>query len=94
MNQNIYAVKDIVANEFQPPFYLKNDALAIKEFGKACENPDTDWNKYPSDYSLYNLGVFDTETGHIISTDNKQISNASQFTKETTHAKQSTKVSN
>ncbi len=79
MKQQIYAVKDIVAEEFQPPFYLKNDAVAVKEFGKACEQTDTQWHKHPNDYSLYYLGEFDTETGTIISKDKKQIANASQF---------------
>jgi len=79
MKQNIYAVKDIVAEEFQPPFFLKNDAVAIKEFGKACENKETQWNQFPQDYSLYYLGNFDTETGKIDSKESKQLANATQF---------------
>ena len=82
MKQNIYAVLDTVAVEFQPPFYLKNDAVAVKEFGEACENTETNWNKHPEDYSLYNLGEFDTESGMINSKDKRQIANASQFIKE------------
>lgn len=79
MIQKIYAVKDIVADEFQPPFFVKNDAVAIKEFGKACDNKETLWHQFPNDYSLYALGEFDTETGSINSSSLKQLANASQF---------------
>ena len=92
MKQKIYAVKDIVAEEFQPPFFLKNDALAIKEFGKACENKETQWYQHPSDYSMYYLGEFDTETGTLTESELKQLANATQFVTKESNNEQNPKT--
>ena len=41
--------------------------VAIREFSLACQNPETFYNRFPSDYALYHLGFFDDRSGKIYS---------------------------
>lgn len=36
---------------------------AVRTFGLICANPDTDYAKFPVDYSLFHIGKFDSESG-------------------------------
>lgn len=40
---------------------------AIRDFTLACQNPETFYNRFPSDYSLYHLGFFDEKAGRFAS---------------------------
>lgn len=80
MNQvKMYAVKDIKSEMFSTPHFLSSDGVAIRSFSQACEDPQTDLNKFPSDFSLYHIGLFNVETGFIEPVQPKQIANASEF---------------
>lgn len=76
---NVYAVKDIKSQLFNNPFIQKSDGVAIRSFATACEDTNTDLNKYPSDFSLYHIGTYDPESGKITQEDIKQVANASEF---------------
>lgn len=76
---NVYAVKDIKSQLFNNPFIQKSDGVAIRAFATACEDTNTDLNKYPSDFSLYHIGTYDPETGDLTQSDKKQVANASEF---------------
>lgn len=60
---NLYSLYDRVACEHSPQLNsCKNDAVAVRMFegsinGKSVIDPD--------DYSLFNVGSFDTETGKV-----------------------------
>lgn len=41
--------------------------VAIREFTVACQNPETFYNRFPNDYSLYHLGTYDEISGRITS---------------------------
>ena len=75
----MFTVKDVKTKLFAAPFFQKNAATAIRSFSTACEDTNTDLNKYPEDFSLYEVGSFDPETGQIHSEIPNQIANASDF---------------
>ena len=76
---NVYAVKDVKAQLFNNPFIQKSDGVAIRTFAAACEDSQTELNKYPSDFSLYHIGTYDPESGKIKQEDIKQVANATEF---------------
>lgn len=77
---NVYAVRDSKAEVYNSPFCLKNHPLAIRSFEQHCNNPQTDWSKFPEDFSLFHLGEYDTETGRLITLDSPvQIAQALDF---------------
>lgn len=77
--EQVYAVKDIKSGLFASPHHLTSDGVAIRSFSMACENKESQINKFPEDYSLYHLGTFNIETGLLEAVTPKQIANASEF---------------
>ena len=66
MIQFIYTIHDSKALAFLPPFYLHNKNMAQRSFGDAVNDIETQFNKHPEDYSLWEIGEFDDQTGEII----------------------------
>lgn len=67
MIKSIYSVFDSKAAIFSPPFYMSNNAMAIRSFGEIVEDKNTMVARHPEDFSLYMLGAFDDETGNLAS---------------------------
>lgn len=61
-----YAVKDLKAAAFAPPFFLGRDEVAVRTFADACKDPTHPMSKHPDDYELHYLGEFDDETGKLL----------------------------
>ena len=59
----VYAVYDSKAEAFNEPFYAAKDGLAIRIFTDHVNKPESIWNKYPSDFTLFHVGEFDNEKG-------------------------------
>lgn len=62
----VFAVKDELQGEFMQPIYSENQVLATRHFKYQINNIDQ-WKYNASDYSLYCLGSFDTQTGEYVS---------------------------
>lgn len=61
----IYAIKDVKIG-FYNPFYLQNDAVAIREFTNGRNDSQKNAiNTNPEDKELWSLGEFDERTGEI-----------------------------
>lgn len=72
MKYGIYVLRDIKTG------YLgltldQNDAAAMRNFEHAMSKPESLMNSHPEDFSLYCLGVYDSETGDIKATDKRLI---------------------
>lgn len=62
MNLSIFTVHDSKAEAFIQPFFAQNTAIAIRMFGKACNEQETDFHQFAGDYTLFELGMFDQDT--------------------------------
>lgn len=62
MKQKIYSIYDQCAKAYNSPFYMHNDAMAIRALQANVNNPDSNINKNPEDFILYVLGEFDDST--------------------------------
>lgn len=62
----VFAVKDELQGEFFTPIYLENQTLATRDFKFKINNIDQ-WKYNASDYSLYCLGSFDSQSGEFVS---------------------------
>lgn len=67
MKVNIYTIYDKVANECGPIYQAKNDGVAFRAFINLIGENST---VNPSDYDVYCLGEFDTETRSFVPEDN------------------------
>lgn len=61
----LYSIRDLVAEEFAPPFVSNNDNTAIRSAIHSVRENQIMMD-HISDYSLFNLGSFDENTGEIV----------------------------
>lgn len=63
----IVSVKDRAADGFMRPFYVPRNEMAIRSFTDEVNRsaPDNPIYQHPEDYDLYEIGVFDEDTGEI-----------------------------
>jgi len=61
----IFSVYDVKTQLYSAPFYNIRKEAAIRDFAYVCNDPNCEFNRYPSDYALYILGTFDNETGNF-----------------------------
>lgn len=65
MTLEIYSIFDDKARAFATPFFMANEAMALRAFNDLVADPNTTIARNPSDYKLYHLGQFDDSTGFI-----------------------------
>lgn len=59
----IFSVHDQAAGVFMQPFHAVASGIAVRGFADAINDPQHDFSKHPGDYTLFELGTFDQETG-------------------------------
>jgi hypothetical protein len=62
----LYSVKDVVAQEFSPPFLAKNDEVALRQFSQFLTSLK---GASHSDFKLFQVGFFSLDTGCTSSQD-------------------------
>lgn len=77
----IFAIYDTKAQAFGQPFFQQTAGLAARGFGQACLNTEGEFYKFPLDFTLYEIGVYDDETGKIESLHPMEICTAGQAIK-------------
>lgn len=65
MKLKIYSVYDSKVGAYLPPFFLRSEGEAIRSFTHAATSDEHTFAKHPSDYTLFDLGEYDDETGSI-----------------------------
>lgn len=67
MIYGIYSICDALSG-FMTPVLEQNDAVAMRNFRMACDSSKSSSSLMgfrPSDFSLYQIGTFDSQTGAI-----------------------------
>lgn len=65
MKLGLYAIMDRKLGSFARPFTMVNDAMAVRAFQSAKQDPASELSKYPEDFVLYAVGTFDDDTGAL-----------------------------
>lgn len=65
MKTMCFSVFDAKAAVFGTPFFMPREAAAIRAFGDLSNDKKTTVGQHPEDFTLYHLGDFDDELGHI-----------------------------
>lgn len=64
MKHEVFAVRDHKAAAYMAPFQAPNVAVAVRMFTEAVRGSrDSMLSKFPEDYALFRLAMFDDETG-------------------------------
>lgn len=59
----VMSVYDSKAGGFLAPFFVRSLGVGIRWFESCCVNVDHDFAKFPSDYTLFDLGTFGDTDG-------------------------------
>ena len=70
MEYIIISVKDTCMKELMTPQFVRNQDEAKRLFAYQLKNNPI-WRENPEQFELYDLGLFDSETGNIIGNDDK-----------------------
>lgn len=57
----MFTVYDSKAEAYLPPFYLAASGQAVRTFADTANDPNHAFGKHPSDYTLFEIGVFDDQ---------------------------------
>lgn len=61
----MFTVYDSKAEAFLQPFYAQTTGVAIRIFTAAANDAGHDFNRYAGDYSLFEIGEFDQQSGTL-----------------------------
>lgn len=70
--QKIFSIRDAKAEFYNQPFFQRSHGEAERTFKSLVQDEKTMIGKFPSDYDLYFLGEFDSETGKSVMLDTPQ----------------------
>lgn len=62
----VFSVFDSKAKVFQQPFFSHNVGTALRSWEQAVAKPDSIFAQYPADFTLFNIGTFNDETGELV----------------------------
>lgn len=70
-----YSVYDKKLVNYSRPWFVLNDAVAVREFSDAVNDSHSNnmWRKHPEDFSLCTIGFFDDESGEFMSEKPKHV---------------------
>lgn len=63
MKHVVCSVYDAQAKAFARPYFAVSNVAGQRMFFEACADTNTDLNKYPEDYVLYQVAEFDDSDG-------------------------------
>lgn len=76
----MFAVYDSKAACFFPPFTVPNEGVALRAFAEQCNDTNSQFNRFPADFTLFHIGEYDTDTGDVTAhIPHENIGCASQF---------------
>lgn len=61
----ICAVRDSATLAFMQPFFARTPAEALRSFALAANSEDHQFSRYSADYTLFQIGEFDDQSGTI-----------------------------
>lgn len=79
MDYNLYSIFDAATSTFGVPLAQENDATAMRAFAHECMKKESLWNSHPTDFVLYQVGVFESNSGDIQTCPPKIICRATDF---------------
>lgn len=61
----IFTVYDSKAQAYLTPFFCVNQGVALRSFTTAANDQGHDFNRYAADYTLFMIGEWTADQGHI-----------------------------
>lgn len=65
MISKMFVVYDSKVEAYLTPHLMRTTAEAIRGFTAVCNDPSTQFNKTPADFTYFEIGQFDDQTGVV-----------------------------
>lgn len=79
MVSKMFAIYDLKAKNFWPPYCSVTPGVGIREFATMVKSPQTGLSKFPEDYVLYQIGTYDDAQGVVTSEVHVLLAKATEF---------------
>lgn len=63
----VFSVYDSKAESYLQPFFSQNCGTAIRSMSEATQDVNHNFHKYAADYTLFQIGKFDDQSGDLVS---------------------------
>lgn len=60
-----FALRDMKADNFHAPFFVPSPIQAIRLLGQLVQDKNSELGKWPGDFTLYEIGTYETSTGFM-----------------------------
>lgn len=71
MKLKMYTVFDVKSEAYLQPFFMQTKGQALRAWITSVNDPNTNFCKYPGDFTLFEIGEFDDSNGVITMYDSK-----------------------
>lgn len=65
MELKVFSVRDMKAEAFLQPYFTPTQGSALRAFGDACQKTDSPFYAHPSDYVLYEIGLYNDQDASL-----------------------------
>ena len=65
MKLEIYSIYDFASKTYNAPYYQKTDEAALQHFVSLTNDENSLISKFPDQFALFNIGIFNDESGFI-----------------------------
>jgi len=65
MKLKIFVVYDTKAEAYMQPFFMASTGQALRTFEDTVNDTTTTFNKHSADFTLFEIGTFEDDTGSI-----------------------------
>ena len=59
----VFSIRDTAARGYLEPFYAQTPAVGFRRWAENVGHKDCMFHKHPDDYTLWEIGTFDQDTG-------------------------------
>lgn len=79
----VFTIYDSKLEAFMQPFFMQSKGAAIRAFTDTVNDRSTQFNKHPSDFTLFEIGEYDDQKGNLANyTSKNSLGLAVEFIKE------------
>lgn len=79
MIKQIFTIFDSATQAYMIPFFDLHEGSARRQFGDLVNDPEHPFSKHPDDYTLYFIGIYNEDTGHVEAHDPKSLGNGIEY---------------
>ena len=79
MTFGVFSIYDAATLVYSAPFVSQTNESAMRTFGDAAKDNQTNINKHPADFSLFRVGTWDDDNGKLKPEEHFQLARGTDY---------------